>query len=239
MFLTVEGVEGSGKSTLLDSLAARLEAEGRSVMRTREPGGSSLGAHIRPLVLSAGHKPDPRAELFLFLADRAQHVAEVVKPALAAEARLLRRALPRCEAAAAEPVPREVLAALVNEEPWLPRVWDRLVTAEADPETALSLARRAALFDLSPAPWLRMRELARGLGRTDAWRQAQNALESYLLPREERLLRLRRLRPALRARCPELADEPNRVLALESAFQRDEYLSFERQVLYDRLRPGI
>ena len=84
-----------------------------------------------------------------------------------------------------------------------------------------------------------MRELARGLGRTDAWRQAQNALESYLLPREERLLRLRRLRPALRARCPELADEPNRVLALESAFQRDEYLSFERQVLYDRLRPGI
>ena len=84
MFLTVEGVEGSGKSTLLDSLAARLEAEGRSVMRTREPGGSSLGAHIRPLVLSAGHKPDPRAELFLFLADRAQHVAEVVKPALAA-----------------------------------------------------------------------------------------------------------------------------------------------------------
>ena len=157
----------------------------------------------------------------------------------AAEARLLRRALPRCEAAAAEPVPREVLAALVNEEPWLPRVWDRLVTAEADPETTLSLARRAALFDLSPAPWLRMRELARGLGRTDAWRQAQNALESYLLPREERLLRLRRLRPALRARCPELADEPNRVLALESAFQRDEYLSFERQVLYDRLRPGI
>ena len=152
----------------------------------------------------------------------------------AAEARLLRRALPRCEAAAAEPVPREVLAALVNEEPWLPRVWDRLVTAEADPETALSLARRAALFDLSPAPWLRMRELARGLGRTDAWRQAQNALESYLLPREERLLRLRRLRPALRARCPELADEPNRVLALESAFQRDEYLSFERQVLYNK-----
>ncbi len=84
MFLTVEGVEGSGKSTLLDALAARLEAEGRPVMRTREPGGSSLGAHIRPLVLSTGQKPDPRAELFLFLADRAQHVAEVVKPALAA-----------------------------------------------------------------------------------------------------------------------------------------------------------
>lgn len=84
MFLTVEGVEGSGKSTLLDALAARLEAEGRPVMRTREPGGSSLGTHIRPLVLSTGQKPDPRAELFLFLADRAQHVAEVVKPALAA-----------------------------------------------------------------------------------------------------------------------------------------------------------
>lgn len=84
MFLTVEGVEGSGKSTLLDALAARLEAEGTPVMRTREPGDSSLGAHIRPLVLSAGRTPDPRAELFLFLADRAQHVAEVVRPALAA-----------------------------------------------------------------------------------------------------------------------------------------------------------
>ncbi len=147
-------------------------------------------------------------------------------PAESAACAALGRALPRCEAGAAAPVPRAALAALVNEEPWLPRVWDRLITAEADPETALGLARRAALFDLSPAPWLRMRDLARRLGRTDAWRQTQNALESYLLPREERL------RPALRVRCPELADEANRVLALEPAFQRDEYLPFERQVLY-------
>ena len=177
------------------------------------------------------------------------------QPALppAAEARLLRRALPRQEALAAlsvqaghpsapspeSPVvpaaPREArtaLAALADEEPWLPGVWSRLIAAEPDCETALALTRRAALFDLSPAPWLIMRDLARRLGRADVRQQAQDALESYLMPREERVRRLRQLRPALRARCPELADEPNRILALEPAFQRDEYLPFEREVRY-------
>lgn len=82
MFLTVEGVEGSGKSTLLGALAARLEAEGHAVLRTREPGGSVLGTRLRPLLLNAGQALEPEAELFLFLADRAQHVAEAIRPAL-------------------------------------------------------------------------------------------------------------------------------------------------------------
>lgn len=82
MFLTVEGVEGSGKSTLLGALAVRLEAEGHAVLRTREPGGCALGTHIRPLLLGAGQAWEPKAELFLFLADRAQHVTEVIRPAL-------------------------------------------------------------------------------------------------------------------------------------------------------------
>ncbi|MCH5276985.1 MAG: dTMP kinase [Desulfovibrionaceae bacterium] len=89
MFLTVEGVEGSGKSTLLTALAVRLEARGTTVLRTREPGGCPLGARLRPLLLSADWTPDPNAELFLFLADRAQHVAEVIRPALAAGAHVL------------------------------------------------------------------------------------------------------------------------------------------------------
>lgn len=171
------------------------------------------------------------------------------QPALppAAEARLLLRALPREEALAAlsaqaghpsvparesSAAPREALAALADEEPWLPGVWSRLIAAEPDCETALALTRRAVLFDLSPAPWLAMRDLARRLARADIQRQAQSALESYLMPREERVRRLRQLRPALRVRCPELADEPNRILALEPAFQRDEYLPFEREVRY-------
>ena len=89
MFLTVEGVEGAGKSTRLAALADGLEAEGKVVLRTREPGGSLLGTQIRPLLLRADHKPDPNAELFLFLADRAQHVAEVIRPALAAGTQVL------------------------------------------------------------------------------------------------------------------------------------------------------
>lgn len=89
MFLTVEGVEGSGKSTLLAALAKRMEAGGKAVLRTREPGGCPLGAQIRPLLLHADWKPDPKAELFLFLADRAQHVIEVIRPALAAGIQVL------------------------------------------------------------------------------------------------------------------------------------------------------
>lgn len=89
MFLTVEGVEGSGKSTLLAALARRMEAEGMTVLLTREPGGCPLGERIRPLLLNADWTPDPNAELFLFLADRAQHAAEVIRPALAAGTQVL------------------------------------------------------------------------------------------------------------------------------------------------------
>ena len=83
MFLTLEGVEGAGKSTLAAHLAARLECAGRVVLRTREPGGFPLGRDIRALLLDCGRAVTPRAELYLFLADRAQHVDEVIRPALA------------------------------------------------------------------------------------------------------------------------------------------------------------
>lgn len=83
MFLTLEGVEGSGKSAVLAGLAHFLEARGHKPLLTREPGGSPLGNDLRPLLLRDGVKLDPLAELFLFQADRAQHVAEVIRPALA------------------------------------------------------------------------------------------------------------------------------------------------------------
>ena len=85
MFVTFEGVEGSGKSTQMTRLCAALEAAGRTVCLTRQPGGCALGQTLRGILLSqktAGL--DDRAELFLYLADRAQHVAEVIRPALAA-----------------------------------------------------------------------------------------------------------------------------------------------------------
>jgi dTMP kinase len=82
MFITFEGPEGAGKSTQLARLAGRLRDTGRNVVMTREPGGGTLGPAIRALLLEGEDVP-PRAELFLFLADRAAHVQNVVRPAIA------------------------------------------------------------------------------------------------------------------------------------------------------------
>ena len=81
MFVTFEGADGSGKSTQAELLRAALEAEGRDVVLTREPGGTELGEHIRTFVLR-GPDMAPWAEAALFAASRAEHVAEVIRPAL-------------------------------------------------------------------------------------------------------------------------------------------------------------
>ena len=82
-FVTFEGIEGSGKSSHLRRLAAHLRAAGRSVVETREPGGTPAGEAIRRLLLGREATPlVPLAELLLYLADRSQHLAAVVRPAL-------------------------------------------------------------------------------------------------------------------------------------------------------------
>ena len=81
MFVTFEGLDGSGKSTQAELLRARLEANGEQVVATREPGGTELGEQIRDLVLHGGHVT-AWAEALLYAASRAQHVEEVIRPAL-------------------------------------------------------------------------------------------------------------------------------------------------------------
>lgn len=81
MFITFEGLDGSGKTTQVTLLAARLEAEGLEVVVTREPGGTPLGEEIRNLVLH-GDDMAPWAEAALYAASRAQHVEELIRPAL-------------------------------------------------------------------------------------------------------------------------------------------------------------
>lgn len=81
-FITLEGVEGAGKSTLAAFIRDRLQAAGKSVVLTREPGGTAIGEAIRELVLRREMGSD--CELLLMFAARAEHLERVIRPALAA-----------------------------------------------------------------------------------------------------------------------------------------------------------
>src|SRR3990172_1251689 len=83
VFVTFEGIEGSGKSTQIGLLADYLAASGRPVTLTREPGGTPIGDQVRKILLDPASKGlDPVAELLLYAASRAQHLREVILPAL-------------------------------------------------------------------------------------------------------------------------------------------------------------
>ena len=84
LFITVEGGDGAGKTTLARSLAACLVDAGHRVTLTFEPGGTELGTRLRALVLDPDLKLSDWEETWLFLAARASHVSEVIRPALAA-----------------------------------------------------------------------------------------------------------------------------------------------------------
>jgi dTMP kinase len=82
VFITLEGGDGSGKSTQAEHLETWLTGLGRTVVRTREPGGTDFGTEVREIVLHSRGHITPRAEALLYAADRAQHVATKVRPAL-------------------------------------------------------------------------------------------------------------------------------------------------------------
>jgi len=82
LFITLEGGDGSGKTTQAALLEEWLGEQGRSVVRTREPGGTDLGLELRQIVLHSRGHIAPRAEALLYAADRAHHVETLVRPAL-------------------------------------------------------------------------------------------------------------------------------------------------------------
>jgi len=83
LFITFEGIEGCGKTTQVDRLVKVLKARNVQIVRTFEPGGTDAGGRIRHILLDRSSRDlVPMAELFLYEADRAQHVAQVIRPAL-------------------------------------------------------------------------------------------------------------------------------------------------------------
>lgn len=134
MFATFEGPEGAGKSTAIRAVAAALALDGDEVLVTREPGGASIGPAIREILLH-GRAIRPETEVFLFLADRAQHTAEVLRPALAAGKIVL------CDRYADSTVVYQGHARGLNVERL--RGWNAFATGGLRPEVTL-------LFDLEP-----------------------------------------------------------------------------------------
>jgi len=143
-FITFEGIEGTGKTTQLERLARRLRGASADVVVTREPGGTALGRELRALLLRPDAEPmAPLAELLLYVTDRAQHLVEVVEPALERGAVVLcdryREATLAYQGYARGLGVERVLE--LHRHPPLDRVPDRTVLLELDPAEALARAR--------------------------------------------------------------------------------------------------
>ena len=82
LFITFEGPDGCGKTTQMKLLAEYLEKRGKEVVLTREPGGKGLGEKVREILLNYDGEVSSNCESFLFLADRAQHIDTIIKPAI-------------------------------------------------------------------------------------------------------------------------------------------------------------
>lgn len=134
MFITFEGPEGAGKSTALAAVAKRVRESGYDVVTTREPGAGSFGKSIRGILLH-GDEIDPKAELLLFLADRSNHVATVIRPALENGEIVL------CDRYADSTLVYQAFARGLDEE--FVRLGNRFATGGLIPDLTL-------LFDLEP-----------------------------------------------------------------------------------------
>ncbi len=204
MFITLEGIEGAGKSTQLPRLCCWLEGLGLSVLVSREPGGSPLGCQLRPLLLDARNRDlTPESELFLYMADRAQHVRRVIMPALAAGKVVL------CDRFADSTVAYQGFGRGVDLEQLA--AMNQLAQAGLSPDLTL-------LFDLEPEVGLaraRARNAHTGLG------EAEGRFEALELDFHRRVrqgyLELAR-RQAWRYRIVDAAREPDAVFEQARAF---------------------
>jgi dTMP kinase len=143
MFITFEGIEGSGKSVQIERVEAYLAARGVECVRTREPGGTGFGAAVRTVLLHAdGPSREPVAELLLYLADRYQHLHELIEPALQRGATVLSDRY-HDATRAYQGAARRIRASLIEELARLLAIRepDRTILLDLEPEIGLHRAR--------------------------------------------------------------------------------------------------
>ncbi len=170
IFITLEGIDGTGKSTQTRRLVNYLRRSGYRVCATREPGGTPVGEQIRGILLaSRSRKPTPLAELTLMYAARAQHLAEVVRPALKRGEIVVSDRF-NDASIAYQGHGRGLSLGLV-------RAFDRLICGSTQPDLTLVL-------DLEPRPALR-----RALGREARHKSRRGRFEAEGLEFQERVRR--------------------------------------------------
>jgi dTMP kinase len=144
-FVTFEGIEGSGKTTQIQLLSVRLDRAGVEHVLTREPGGTEIGNRIRALLLDPAHRDlTPLAELLLYQAARAQHLARVIVPALADGKLVLcdrYKDATRAYQGDGRHLPADLVETL-NRLDLIALEPDLTLLVDVDPETALERARR-------------------------------------------------------------------------------------------------
>ena len=147
-FITFEGIEGVGKSTQIAKVAEALRATGVEVVQTKEPGGTELGVILRQLMLDRSQSfASTWTEVLLFFADRLEHVAKVVQPALAEGIIVL------CDRYVDSTMAYQVggrqleRARIEHLMSWVPLMPDQTILLDMDPEEGLKRASRRAELD--------------------------------------------------------------------------------------------
>ena len=210
-FITFEGIEGSGKSTQIALLASYLTARGVRHVLTREPGGTLVGDQIRKILLDPANRAlDPAAELLLYAASRAQHLREIIMPALAGGVTVL------CDrfsdaTLAYQGYGRGLDIGMI-------RALDRIVTAGMRPDLTL-------LFDIEAASGI-----ARARGRNNS-----RGLEAEARFENEELAFHERVRQGYLAL---VAQEPERIQVVDASSSAEAIQAKVRMIVDERLRIG-
>ncbi len=211
MFITFEGIEGSGKSTQIALLANYLTAKGVRHVLTREPGGTPIGDQVRKILLDPSNRSlDPAAELLLYAASRAQHLREIIIPALASNTTVL------CDRFSDATLAYQGYGRGLDIE--MIRSLDRIVTAGMRPDLTL-------LFDIEAASGI-----ARARGRNNS-----RGLETEARFENEELAFHERVRQGYLTL---VMQEPDRIRVVDASPSAEAVQAKVRQIIDERLRIG-